>query len=126
MSKLQAHRTLIARKLKGLDDFISFSVVHWHLAEGGWRFVTKDEQGEVPGENVVPDPLEGHESFTHLRQVYFESDENFGGRFTVPVLYDKKTKHIVNNESSEVLRMFGSAVSEMLCTGSGYERVAVR
>ncbi|OAR01696.1 hypothetical protein LLEC1_06684 [Akanthomyces lecanii] len=101
-----AHRTLIARQLKGLDKFITFSVVHWHLADGGWRFVTKDEK--EPGENVIPDPIEGHEAFTHLRQVYFESDKDFSGRFTVPVLYDKKTKQIVNNESSEILRIFGS------------------
>ncbi|KAG5980324.1 hypothetical protein E4U55_004148, partial [Claviceps digitariae] len=101
-----AHRTLIARKLKGLEDIISFSVVHWHLGEGGWRFVTKDEN--EPGEGVVPDPLDGHEDFTHLRHVYFESEENFEGRFTVPVLYDKKMKRIVNNESSEILRMLGT------------------
>lgn len=99
---------MIARHLKGLEDIISFSVVHWHLGEKGWRFVTKDEK--EPGENVVPDPLEGHEDFTHLRHVYFESDENYDARFTVPVLYDKKTKHIVSNESSEIVRMLGTEV----------------
>lgn len=57
----------------------------------------------------MPDPI--HEDFTHIRQVYFESDPNYEGRFTVPVLYDKKQKTIVNNESSEILRMFGTAVS---------------
>jgi len=108
-----AHRTLIARKLKGLEDIISFSAVHWHLGEGGWRFVTKDEQAEMPGDNVVPDPIEGHEGFTHLRHVYFESSEDYEGRFTVPVLYDKKTKQIVSNESSEVLRMLGSAFDSL-------------
>lgn len=105
----QAHRTLITRKLKGLEDFISYSVVHWHLGEGGWRFVTKDEK--EPGENVMPDPMEGHEAFTHLRQVYFESEKDYEGRFTVPVLYDKKTKRIVSNESSEIIRMLGTEVS---------------
>lgn len=58
---------------------------------------------------MVPDPL--HEDVTHLRQIYFESDEDYSGRFTVPVLYDKKQKRIVSNESSEILRMFGTAVS---------------
>ncbi|KAI9732306.1 MAG: S-glutathionyl-(chloro)hydroquinone reductase [Cirrosporium novae-zelandiae] len=68
----------------------------------GWRFATPDEH--VPGENVTPDPL--HPSFTHLREIYFEANPNYDGRFTVPVLYDKKTKKIVNNESSEIIRMF--------------------
>lgn len=68
--------------------------------------MTKDEK--EPGENVIPDPLDGHADFTHLRHVYFESDPEFAGRFTVPVLYDKKTKHIVSNESSEILRMLGT------------------
>jgi putative glutathione S-transferase len=108
-----ACRTLIARRLKGLQDIVSFSVVHWHLGQGGWRFVTK-EDGDVPGENVVPDPIEGHEAFTHLKEVYFESEKDYQGRFTVPVLYDKKTKRIVSNESSEILRMFGTEVSCLL------------
>ncbi|KZZ99579.1 Ubiquitin-activating enzyme, E1 [Moelleriella libera RCEF 2490] len=107
-----AHRTLIARKLKGLEDFISYSVVHWHLGEGGWRFATKDEH--EPGENVVPDPIKGHENFTHLSHVYFESEKNYDGRFTVPILYDKKTNTIVNNESSEILRMLSSEFNELL------------
>lgn len=58
---------------------------------------------------MIPDPL--HDDFTHLRQIYFESDQDYSGRFTVPVLYDKKQKRIVSNESSEILRMFGTAVS---------------
>ncbi|KAG6013246.1 hypothetical protein E4U43_007413 [Claviceps pusilla] len=107
-----AHRTLIARKLKGLEDIISFSVVHWHLGQGGWRFVTKDEN--EPGEGVIPDPLDGHEDFTHLRHVYFESEKDYEGRFTVPVLYDKKTKRIVSNESSEILRMLGTEFDDLL------------
>lgn len=65
----------------------------------------------MPGANVVRDPIQGHEGFTHLRQVYFESEPEYQGRFTVPVLYDKKTKRIVSNESSEILRMFGNVVS---------------
>ncbi|KAH0428594.1 glutathione S-transferase [Colletotrichum camelliae] len=100
-----ACRTLITRQLKGLEDIISYSVVHWHLGEKGWRFVTKDEQESVPGDKVVPDPIQGHENFTHLRDVYFEAEPNYEGRFTVPVLYDKKLKTIVSNESSEIIRM---------------------
>lgn len=60
----------------------------------GWRFVTSDEQ--LPGENTVPDPL--HPEYTHLRDIYFSNDPDYKGRFTVPVLFDKKTDRIVSNE----------------------------
>ncbi|KAI1817513.1 glutathione S-transferase [Poronia punctata] len=102
-----AQRTLIARKLKGLEDFVSFSVVHWHMGDKGWRFPTPNET-DCPGENVTPDPLPGHEGYTHLRDIYFSTDPSYSGRFTVPVLFDKKTDQIVNNESSEILRMFNN------------------
>ncbi|EMR61380.1 putative glutathione s-transferase gst3 protein [Eutypa lata UCREL1] len=108
-----AHRTLIARKLKGLEDFISFSVVHWHMGEKGWPFPTPSDN-DAPGENVVPDPLPGHEKNTHLRDLYFAVQPDYAGRFTVPVLFDKKLDTIVNNESSEILRMLGSAFDSQL------------
>lgn len=60
----------------------------------GWRFATPDEK--LPGENVTQDPL--HPEYTHIREIYFSNDPNYAGRFTVPVLYDKKTKRIVSNE----------------------------
>ncbi|EEH42010.1 glutathione S-transferase Gst3 [Paracoccidioides lutzii Pb01] len=97
-----AHRTLIVRKLKGLEDIIPFTAVHWHLGDMGWRFATPEEN--LPGENVRPDPV--HEGFTHLRQIYFKVDPEYKGRFTVPALYDVKTGRIVSNESSEIIRMF--------------------
>ncbi|KAJ5337972.1 Glutathione S-transferase/chloride channel C-terminal [Penicillium brevicompactum] len=122
-----AHRTLITRKLKGLEDFISFSSVHWHLGEhgesqyyhspgdqmliySGWRFATADEK--IPGENTIPDPL--HPDFTHIRQVYFSNNPDYTGRFTVPVLFDKKTKLIVSNESAEIIRMLYSEFDDLL------------
>ncbi|RYC59333.1 hypothetical protein CHU98_g6860 [Xylaria longipes] len=108
-----AHRTLIARKLKGLEEFVSFSVVHWHMGEKGWRFPTPGDK-DAAGENVVPDPLPGHESNTHLRNLYFAAEPNYSGRFTVPVLFDKKSNAIVNNESSEILRMFGTVFDSQL------------
>ncbi|KAI1386170.1 glutathione S-transferase [Hypoxylon trugodes] len=108
-----ATRALIARKLKGLEDFITFSSVHWYMGEKGWRFPTPEDT-DAAGENVIPDPVPGHESYTHLRQLYFGVDPEYKGRFTVPVLFDKKANTIVNNESSEILRMFGTAFNDQL------------
>lgn len=108
-----ATRTLIVRKLKGLEDIISFSSVHWHLAQGGWRFATPQDN-DAEGENVIPDPIPGHEGFTHLKDVYFESERDYSGRFTVPVLYDKKTNRIVSNESSEIIRMFYTEFDDLI------------
>jgi putative glutathione S-transferase len=96
-----AHRTLIFRKLKGLDSMVSLSVVHWLLAERGWTFDA--------GPGVVPDPLFG---FKELRQFYLKARPGFSGRVTVPVLWDKESNTIVNNESSEIIRMFNSAFDE--------------
>lgn len=63
---------------------------------------------------MVPDPLDGHEGFTHIRDVYFEADPDYAARFTVPVLYDKTRRTIVSNESSEILRMLGSVFDAQL------------
>ncbi|CCC08228.1 unnamed protein product [Sordaria macrospora k-hell] len=102
-----ATRALIVRKLKGLEDVISFSSVHWHMGEKGWRFPTAEEgakDGDAAGEQVIPDPVGGKE---FIREVYFDVEPEYKGRFTVPVLFDKKKGKIVNNESSEIVRMLG-------------------
>jgi len=104
-----AHRTLIVRKLKGLESIIPYTTVHWHLGAKGWRFATP-EDSDVPGEEVTADPVPGHEGFSHLRDLYFNVDSEYKGRFTVPVLFDKKQGRIVSNESSEIIRMFYTEV----------------
>jgi putative glutathione S-transferase len=97
-----AHRTLIFRKLKGLEDMIGLSVVNHFMGEQGWTF---DE-----GDGVIPDPLFDAQC---LHQIYTEAAPKFSGRVTVPVLFDKKTRTIVSNESSEIIRMFNSAFDHL-------------
>lgn len=93
-----AHRTLIVRALKGLESAIDVSVVHWRMLEHGWTF----ENG--PG--VLTDPLHRAD---RLYQVYTAARRDYTGRVTVPVLWDKTRATIVNNESSEIVRMLNAA-----------------
>ncbi|NVK44860.1 MAG: glutathione S-transferase family protein [Rhodobacteraceae bacterium] len=94
-----AHRTLIFRTLKGLEDHITISVVHPDMLKDGWTFGTDFE-------GATGDTLLGKR---FLREVYLEADPKVSGRVTVPILWDKKTATIVSNESSEIIRMFNSA-----------------
>ena len=93
-----AHRTLIFRKLKRLEQMIGVSIVHWLMLENGWTF--------ADGPGVVPDPLFG---VRFLHEIYTRADPDYTGRVTVPALWDKQTNTIVNNESAEIIRMFNSA-----------------
>lgn len=95
-----AHRTLIFRKLKGLEDIIGLSVVHWFMGEHGWTF-EEDEDTRPPLHNEQ-----------YLHEVYTRAESEFSGRVTVPVLWDKKTETIVNNESSEIIRIFNTAFNQ--------------
>jgi len=89
-----AHRTLVARALKGLESAISISVVHPHMGDNGWEF------GEFPG--AIADELHGAQ---YLYEVYTRAKADYTGRVTVPVLWDKQTDTIVCNESRLILRM---------------------
>lgn len=93
-----ANRTLIMRKLKKLEDMISVSVVNPLMAENGWTF--------EPAVGVIPDPVI---NATYLHELYTHVDPNYSGRVTVPILYDLKQNKIVNNESSEIMRMLNTA-----------------
>ncbi|WP_312152550.1 glutathione S-transferase family protein [Pseudomonas sp.] len=97
-----AHRTLIFRAIKGLEPLIDVSVVSWLMGEHGWTF---DKQNGSSG-----DQLDG---LDFLHQRYTQDDPNYTGRVTVPVLWDKKQKRIVNNESAEIIRIFNSAFDEL-------------
>ncbi|HFI0678926.1 TPA: glutathione S-transferase family protein [Streptococcus suis] len=96
-----ASRTLIMRKLKGLEDHISLSIVHPLMLENGWTF------SDGPG--VIKDLFNSD----YLYQVYLKADPNYTGRVTVPVLWDKQTNTIVNNESAEIMRMFNTAFNNI-------------
>jgi len=98
-----AHRTLIFRALKGLENHISVSVVHPDMLGDGWTF-----DDSYPG--ATADHLHGAK---FLRDVYVLAQPDVTTRVTVPVLWDKKTNTLVSNESSEIIRMFNSAFDEI-------------
>jgi putative glutathione S-transferase len=97
-----AHRTLVVRALKGLENAISVDVVHPHLTDCGWSFDT-----DFPG--TTGDTLAGR---SHLQHVYHQAAPDYTGVITVPVLWDKKVGTIVNNESSEIIRMLNTEFQE--------------
>lgn len=97
-----AHRTLIFRQLKKLQDFIDVSIVHPHMLEKGWEFKT--------GMGATGDTLYG---LRYLYEIYLKADSHYSGRVTVPVLWDKKEKTIVNNESAEIIRQFNQSFNHL-------------
>jgi putative glutathione S-transferase len=98
-----AHRTLLVRALKGLEEAISVDVVDPFRADDGWQF-SPDKEG------CTPDTVNGSD---YLREVYTESDPEMTGRVTVPVLWDKQEETIVNNESKEILRMLDTEMDSV-------------
>ncbi|MGR5445475.1 glutathione S-transferase family protein [Vibrio jasicida] len=99
-----AHRTLIFRKLKGLERHIDVTVVCPDMLSEGWQM-------------GLPEPLFGH---TRMHQIYTQAKSDYTGRVTVPVLWDKKTNTIVSNESSEIIRMFNTEFNDLTDNNDDY------
>jgi putative glutathione S-transferase len=97
-----AHRTVIFRHLKKLESIISMSVTSWYMGDDGWTFNTK--------EGSSGDTVNGA---GRLSDIYLRADAKYTGRVTVPVLWDKKQRTIVSNESSEIIRMLNSAFADL-------------
>ena len=110
-----AHRTLIFRSLKGLQEMISISVVNAFMGNQGWTF--------AEGDDVIPDSV-NHK--TYLHEIYTLAQADYTGRVTVPVLWDKKLNTIVNNESPEIIRMFNSAFDDIGAKPGDYYPEALR
>ncbi len=110
-----AHRTLIMRRLKGLNPLISCSITHWEMLEQGWNFAA--------GPGVVSDPI--HHAHA-MHEIYRHADPHYTGRVTVPVLWDRKQATIVNNESSEILRIFNNAFDQLGALPGDYYPPALR
>lgn len=111
-----AHRTLIFRALKGLEDLIDVSVVHPDMLDDGWTFATDFE-------GATGDRLHGAD---FMRDVYTRADPKISGRVTVPVLWDKERETIVSNESAEIIRMFNSAFDGLTGNTDDYYPEALR
>lgn len=97
------------RKLKGLEEHISLSIVHPLMLENGWTF--------ADGPGVIKDSLFNSD---YLYQIYLKADPHYSGRVTVPVLWDKKTHTIVSNESAEIMRMFNTAFNDITGNDDDY------
>jgi glutathionyl-hydroquinone reductase len=103
-----AHRTLIFRQLKGLEDIITVSVAHPDMHENGWSFKHDKKSAQLYG--TTSDDLDGSE---FLSEKYLQNVPDYTGVISVPILWDKQEKVIVNNESSEIIRMFNSAFNDI-------------
>ncbi|MDQ6958390.1 MAG: glutathione S-transferase family protein [Mariprofundaceae bacterium] len=106
-----AHRTLIFRKLKGLEDIIPVTIVHPHMLENGWEY------------RPEPEPLYG---FRYHHELYTKADVRYSGRVVVPVLWDKQKETIVCNESAEIIRMFNSAFDSLTGNTEDYYPESLR
>lgn len=112
-----ANRALIMRGLKGLEDHISVSVVHPHMLDKGWSFQAGFD-GATAGDNLY--------GFEHMHQIYTKAMPDYTGKVTVPVLWDKETETIVNNESSEIIRILNTAFNSITGNSDDYYPEALR
>ena len=110
-----AHRTLIFRTLKKLDELITVSVVSPDMLANGWEF---DQNNHSTGDALFVSD--------YLHQVYTKNNSNYSGRVTVPVLWDKKQNKIVSNESADIIRMFNSAFNEITGNKDDYYPESLR
>jgi putative glutathione S-transferase len=110
-----AHRVMIFRKLKGLEEMISISAVNSYMGAEGWTFDA--------GPGVIPDPIN---NARRVYEIYTAADPHYSGRATVPIVWDKKQHTIVSNESKEIIRMFNDAFGEVGATGPDYYPEALR
>ena len=110
-----AHRTLIFRTLKKLDELISVSVVSPDMLVNGWEF---EQNNHSTGDALF--------ASDYLHQVYTKNNSNYSGRVTVPVLWDKKQNKIVSNESADIIRMFNSAFNEITGNKDDYYPESLR
>jgi len=110
-----AHRTLIFRRLKGLESMIPLAVTHWRMLENGWTF--------EPGPGVQPD---GETGIAAMHELYTLANPSQSGRATVPVLWDCQTGTIVNNESADIIRMFNSAFDDVGAAAGDYYPESLR
>lgn len=109
-----AHRTIIYRKLKKLEDAVSLSIVNPVMSDQGWAF---------QGNGGTADTVNG---FTYLHQAYTHTQPDYSGRVTVPVLWDKQTQRIVNNESGEIIRMLNSEFNAFTGVKADFYPAALR
>ena len=112
-----AHRTLIFRKIKKLEQHIGVTVVKAEMLSHGW---------ELSDEAIASFEKSPIEDIQYMHEVYTHMDANYNGRVTVPVLWDKKTKRIVNNESSEIIRILNTAFNELTDVKTDYYPQALR
>jgi putative glutathione S-transferase len=110
-----AHRTVIMRMLKGLEDVVSMSVLEPLYGPHGWRF------GTSPG--TVPDSVNGA---SELAEIYLRADPRYTGRVSVPALWDNERRTIVNNESAEIIRMLNGAFGRFTNVRTDYYPPALR
>jgi putative glutathione S-transferase len=117
-----AHRTLIFRQLKNLQEYIDVTVVDAVMLENGWAF-SHHQQEPAPQQESEQKPEQQAEplyGFNYAYQLYLKADSQYEGRVTVPILWDKKTETIVSNESSEIIRMFNSAFNHLTGNTDNY------